>query len=230
MDSVSVSNGSTAGLFGIDADEACSIINTVISHNKNDGLWAGHRSTVFGCTVANNGDDGIIIEFGGSTVAFCSSTQNGDDGIQITDSSTPYGIIRDSVFYNNTDDGIRARKGCFLEGNVVNVNDDGIIIYGASLVLDNMANNNAKSGIVAISPAQFSRIQGNLVISNNTIQSATPAGIRAANCPNVIVKNVLINNNVKNYSLGACLVSDRRARPVTGESITSAETWADFSY
>ncbi len=113
----------SSGLVGLAASNGTqATLNRVyIINNVEAGVRVEDDSDVLlvNCSIAENGEDGVLVSDGHAEVLFCSLIRNGTDGLRTEPSGTAR--VRNTLVFENTDDGLEAEDAGGFEVAVNNV-------------------------------------------------------------------------------------------------------------
>ncbi len=145
-------------------------------------------------TIANTGEDGIVLQGGGNTVwdsgsaiTRCDVSNAGGNGITLEDITQA--LILDSFVHRNSGAGIRVSSAySSIVNNVSRGNDVGIVVdANDDLVSDNELSGNRNGGIV------LETTSANIAVLRNSVLDNTGTGIDFDGTNNLLYKNDLRN-------------------------------------
>ncbi len=224
--------------------KGATLTNCNASANTGEGFSLGDRAVVTACVALENGDNGFEIGRA-SVMRGCESSVNLTGVLTPTGGSNANCSILESVFSDNTAEGILAGNATLVSGCVATQNSSsGIVVGGGAAVLDCVARQNSEDGIVA---GGDSRVERNTCDSNG-VAIANGAGVRVTSTDCRVDGNHVTDNDLGIVTAGGSLVIRNSASNNAGGNfsfqatdlvgptvggigvIGSTNPWANFSY
>jgi hypothetical protein len=146
---------------GIRVDTFCTIVDSIVSINRDRGIRAGTHATISRCTARGNVNSGIAVT-DGANVSDCVSVANAT-GIEAQG-----GIIRDNVCDGNPNQNIfiGGAGGAIVRNNTCNNSaDTGIYCAGGSTLIEANLLKSNRVGVVVLTDG------GNIVIRNHALKN-----------------------------------------------------------
>lgn len=181
-DSGFIVSGSHAILDSVNSDS-----NGGVGFDFGDGI----NTTIQDSTSTNNGNRGLLVGHSSTSIVLTSVTSSGntDDGIIVYD--TGIAEIHDSLFYNNTGNGIECNDATVVISDTNSTYNDGNGISISSALpisVDNIifSNNGGNNMYLTASNSNFTNI---------SIYDANSYGIHMINSANMTFNNIVITNS-----------------------------------
>ncbi len=211
--------GALASGSAVGAD--CTFRGVAIVDSASQGLFAGLRFRMYGCTVSGSGGLGIEVS-AGALIENCTAIANAGIGIDCSARSVVVGCLAS----NNAGSGIVVDADSLVSGCQASSNDqDGILVGDRCYIVGNLCTNNgfaiARAGIQVLGEA--SRIDANNMIGNGI-------GLSVIGDHNFVVRNSARGSFGADYSISGANNDYAQIVINPGPGFVNSNPWANFDF